>query len=179
MQKRELADLFSVAIPGRVTALAGISPPELVARLEAIEDLRKIAIVLGLGVGLPPISVDEIIDSMAELALGMWPIWFGDQNFSDCTNDTGSVASERATRTAPRISNSASIPSAGFSFRKADPELFRPSRFSTCCRICACLSLMQLAHILNDQRYLPIGGALGLIGRSCRRLSGFSSFLRS
>jgi very-short-patch-repair endonuclease len=89
---RDPAQFFSTAVPGRVTALAGISPHELIAKLEAAEDLGKLAIVLGVGAALPPIGVQDIIDSLAKLALDAWPIWFDDEDFSGCSNDTAGRA---------------------------------------------------------------------------------------
>lgn len=80
--------LLGTAEAGRVIMLTGISSSELQALIEPGETTGRMVLMLNARQTYPSLSIEQIIDSLADLTLSFWPVWYDNRDFSSYGRDT-------------------------------------------------------------------------------------------
>jgi very-short-patch-repair endonuclease len=74
---------------GAVTALAGIGGDALRLLVDQSEpNGRRVLFLRPVGAPTAEALVEQIVEVLAETVRGLWPVWFGDLDFSSCRDDT-------------------------------------------------------------------------------------------
>ncbi len=88
---RQAAQFIFRAPAGSVVALSGINSTrlrDLVDQEECIPDNRRTIFVHLRPAGNVAAYVEEVIAVLAETAIRLWPVWFGDVSFAICSDNT-------------------------------------------------------------------------------------------